>query len=231
MNHPVQKNIVLFDMDHTLVSANTIELWNAFLDQKGTLTPEECQQWRQFHVDYVNGQLDILASYSFELMIAKKIPLAIRALWLQEFFTDWVKDKISPIGLQLINTYKQQPETIVVLITATLAFIAAPVATYAAVDDLIATEPEIIAGDLSGKLLGIPSIGEGKLKRFQHWLQQKGYTPKHTILYSDSINDLPLLSEVDQAILVDPDHQLQQIGQQKNWPIMSFKVRESIESQ
>lgn len=217
------KHIILFDMDNTLVSANTIELWNAFLNAKGVLSADQNRQWRCFHEDYVLGKLDVAASYEFELSVFKSIPLACRTLWLDEFFRDSVQNKISRSGLGLIAHYQRQPETLVVLITASVDFIARPVALYSQVDALIATTPEFDGQDYTGKLLGVPSLGKGKVQKFQEWLTERYIQPMHTVLYSDSINDLPLLEYVQTPVVVDPDPVLEQVAQQKGWKIVSFR--------
>ncbi|HVV69891.1 MAG TPA: HAD-IB family hydrolase [Gammaproteobacteria bacterium] len=218
-----KRNVVLFDMDHTLVSANTVALWGEYLDQKGMVTEEEHARWNQFHADYIVGQLDVIASYEFELTMIKKIPAHLRQAWLEDFFNQLIKPKISSTGLRLIQEYKQQPDTLVILITATLAYIATTVASHAGVHHLIATEPQIADGEFTGKLAGVASIGPGKALRFQQWIKANNIVPTYTILYSDSINDLPLLSQVDKPIAVDPDINLKQIALDKNWDIISLK--------
>lgn len=217
-----EKNIVLFDMDNTLVSADTVELWQHYLMDKGLVTPAEEKQWQKFHDDYVLGQLAVPANYEFEISFLKKIPMVERTHWQQDFFHSCIKPKISTIGLRLINEYKQRPDTIVFLITATISFIAHPVAAYAGVHTLIATEEEIVAGEYTTRIVGAPSIGEGKKTRFLDWLKVNNIHPRHTILYSDSINDLPLLNIVNKPIIVDPDPQLRIIAAQKNWDIISL---------
>jgi len=43
------------------------------------------------------------------------------------------------------------------------------------------------------------------------------------VLYSDSINDLPLLSAVTTAIAVDPDARLEQEARSRGWEIRSLR--------
>ena len=42
---------------------------------------------------------------------------------------------------------------------------------------------------------------------------------KNTTFYSDSINDLPLLMEVEKPVAVNPDNQLREIALKNNWQI------------
>jgi len=221
-----EKNIVLFDMDNTLVSADTVELWQYYLEGKGLVTAEEKLQWQKYHDDYVLGQLEVPANYEFEIGFLKKISMAERAYWQKDFFDSCIKPKISKTGLRLIKEYKQRPDTIVILITATISFIALPVAHYSGVNEVIATQEEIIAGEYTTHVVGTPSIGEGKKLRFLDWVKQNNIQARYTILYSDSINDLPLLGIVNKPIIVDPDEKLKAIAKQKAWDIISFKNSE-----
>lgn len=215
-------HIVLFDMDHTLLLADTIGLWADFLDSKGILNEEERQKRLRFDEDYIHHRLDMEASYAFDLSLFLKVPITQRERWRQDFFEQCVRTKVSSTGLRLIHHYKSQPDTLVLLTTATHAFLATPVANYASVHALIATEEEIINGEYTGNISGIINMGEGKVKNFRSFLQQNQITPMHTILYSDSINDLPLLLEVNEPIVVDPDPRLLAIAQQRGWRIISL---------
>lgn len=216
-------NIVLFDMDNTLVSTDTVGLWAEFLDQKGILTEQDRIKRAHFDNAYIENRIDIATSYEFDLSLFLKVPAHLREPWRQEFFNNHVKEKITRLGLQLIHNYKKQPNTLVLLITATQEFLATPVAEHAKVHSLIATQEEIIDGEYTGKVAGIANMGEGKVKNFNAWLSQNQITPTHTTLYSDSINDLPLLSLVNKPIAVDPDRRLHQVALQRKWEIISLR--------
>ncbi len=218
-----QKNIVLFDMDNTLVTTDTIQLWSDFLHQKGFIDTEDKCIREGFHKDYLAGNLDIYACFENEIATIKNLGMEQGKKLREEFFVSKVIPKISRKGLELIKEYKQQPDTLVLLITATISFIARPVADYAEMDDLIATKEEIAAGEFTGKVAGVPSIGQGKVIRFQGWLDQHQISAKYSVLYSDSFNDLPLLNLVDKPIVVDPDEKLRNIALKHQWEIITFK--------
>lgn len=217
-----QKNIVLFDMDNTLVMADTVQLWGEFLQEKGWIDLDNQIARDQFHQDYMAGTLDLSANYRHEIITLKQIPLTHRHALRQEFFESRVKPKISLKGMQLIQEHKQAADTLVLLITATISFIAQPIAEYAQFDDLIATEEEIIDGEFTGHVAGIASIGDGKVIRLQQWLQQRGIEPIHQTLYSDSFNDIPLLTQVDRPVVVDPDEILKHLAREKCWEVTTF---------
>ena len=214
----------MFDMDNTLVSEDTIFLWQEFLDTKGITTDTDRKMRRKLDNDYCQGCLNLEEHFGFEISVIKRIPFAERELWTHEFFQKLVRPKISLKGLELIENYKKQKDTLVLLITATLSYLAQPVATAAKVDQLIATEGEIIDGDFTGRIAGIASIGKGKIERFNSWINDNNILPLHTIYYGDSINDVPLLETVHKPIAVDPDEKLKKIALEKSWEIISLKT-------
>lgn len=217
-----EKNIVLFDMDNTLVSADTMDLWGQFLESKGLVSEKEKKMRLKLTNDYLNRKLDVSENFNFEISLIKNIPNESRTAWRDEFFDILVKPKISKTALELIKDYKQDTDTIIILITASLSFIASPVAQYSEVHDLIATEAEMQNGKYTGEVSGIASLGKGKLDRFKLWLEKENIKPIHTTLYSDSINDLPLLEFVDKPIVVDPDQYLENIAAEKDWKMISL---------
>ena len=109
------------------------------------------------------------------------------------------------------------------IITATNSFITAPIAQLFNIDDLIAAEPEMNNGEFTGKLSGIPSFADGKVTRYEQWLQENNYQPETSGFYSDSHNDIPLLNMVTHPIVVDPDDLLKIEAEKRGWPVMSLR--------
>ena len=112
------------------------------------------------------------------------------------------------------------------MITATNAFVTAPIAKSFGIEHLIATDLEERDGRFTGKPRGTPSFREGKVTRLNEWLSARGQTlasyPK-SWFYSDSANDVPLMERVTHPIAVDPDARLTATAQSRGWPILSLK--------
>ena len=125
-------------------------------------------------------------------------------------------------GRSFIAQHQQQGDTLLI-ITATNSFITTPIAEKLGIQNLIATEPEIVDGIYTGKVTGTPSYQQGKVERLMDWLNKHSQPLEGSYFYSDSHNDLPLLNLVDHPIAVDPDPKLQAIAQQKDWKILSFR--------
>jgi len=145
---------------------------------------------------------------------------------LRNWHIKFMEQKINPIildkGKALLEKHKNDGDYLLI-ITATNHFVTGPIADALGVDDLIATNPEVIDGVYTGKVNGTPSYQEGKVERLNSWLAKTNMNLKGSYFYSDSHNDLPLLKQVDNPIAVDPDDQLAQTANNLNWPIISLR--------
>ena len=90
------------------------------------------------------------------------------------------------------------------------------------VEDRGATEAEMRDGRYTGRVQGVPCYREGKVERLKAWMTAHGETLEDSWFYSDSHNDLPLLSIVDHAVAVNPDDILRAETQTRGWRILQL---------
>jgi HAD superfamily hydrolase (TIGR01490 family) len=215
--------LAIFDLDNTLLSGDSDYLWGQFIVENNIVDGAWYQQANQdFYDQYLAGTMDIFEFLAFQLK-----PLADNSLVdLYRWRNQYLAEKIDPIllleGRSFIAQHQQQGDTLLI-ITATNSFITTPIAEKLGIQNLIATEPEIVDGVYTGKVAGTPSYQQGKVERLMDWLNKHSQTLEGSYFYSDSHNDLPLLNLVDHPIAVDPDPKLQAIAQQKDWKILSFR--------
>lgn len=215
-------HLTLFDMDHTLVPADTGTLWAQFLLERGLISSEQSQERAKFLLDYHAGTLNIEAAYAFELGVLQRLGAEKRKDLLQQFFEQSIKPIITPKALETVAKHRENGDYLL-MITATVEEIARPVAEFFAMDHLIGGRGVVdAAGNYTGEVELAPCMGRGKLIHLEEWLVKSGNNPAEYTFYSDSHNDLPLLEQVDVAIAVDPDPKLRQIAEENNWPIISF---------
>ena len=108
--------------------------------------------------------------------------------------------------------YKRQTNT----------FIIEPIARLHDVDGYLGCEFEIVKGQYTGELTGIPTYKEGKIIALDAWLESQNASASTIHFYSDSINDQPLLERADQAFVVDPDPALAHLANDRGWPVIQF---------
>jgi len=216
-------SIALFDLDNTLIAGDSDFLWGCFLVEQGIVDGASYERAnRRFYDQYKVGELDIHEFLAFQLR-----PLAEHDLQqLQRWRAQYVEEKIVPILLpkarQLIARHRDRGDTLVV-ITATNRFITSPIVELYGIEHLLATEPELVDGRYTGGVAGIPCFQDGKVRVLEDWVADRQLSLEDSSFYSDSHNDLPLLSRVSWPTAVDPDEILEAHARQRDWPVISLR--------
>ena len=215
--------LAIFDLDNTLLNGDSDHLWGQFLASKGVVDGDTYERENQrFYDEYKLGQLDIYEFLAFSLKpLAETDPDTLQKLH-QEFMASRIVPIISQKSRELLARHRQQGD-LLLIITATNRFVTEPIAQELAVDDLLATDPEMLNGRYTGQVTGIPCFKEGKVKRLNAWLANSQHSMEGSWFYSDSLNDIPLLEQVTHPVAVDPDETLAQHAEMKGWPIISLR--------
>ena len=215
--------LAIFDLDNTLLSDDSDYLWGQFLAQQGLVDTKTYERENQrFYDEYKAGTLDIFEFLEFSLRPLSENSIEDLEQLHLKFMDKSIRPKITSAARNKVEEHRQAGDTLLI-ITATNAFITAPIAVELGIENLLATEPEIIDGRYTGKVKGTPCFKEGKVVRLESWLKQTGLNLANSYFYSDSHNDLPLLEQVTTPIAVDPDDTLRQHAIMKGWEIISLK--------
>ena len=217
--------LALFDLDHTLLPLDSDYSWGEFTIRMGWVDPVSFAQRNDaFYADYQAGRLDIhdyvrFATEAFRL----KGPEAAHAAH-AKFMAEVIRPAIRPEALALIERHRAAGDHLLV-VTATNEFVTRPIVQALGIAELIAVELQRDAnGWFTGEIEGTPSMREGKVQRLQQWLDARGlsWTSVQTTFYSDSPNDLPLLSRVNHPVATNPDTVLRAEAHKRGWPILEL---------
>ncbi len=216
-------SLVLFDLDNTLLAGDSDHSWGEFLVEHELVDADQYRQRNdEFYHAYQQGQLDILAYLEFAVE-----PLTrFSSTKLSELHNTFMAEKIEPIRLPkaeaLIEKHRKAGDQLAI-ITATNRFITEPIASLFGIEHLMATELEKTPQGYTGKIIDEPCYQHGKLTHLERWLSQQPFDLSDSYFYSDSFNDLPLLSKVTHPIAVDPDPKLEAHAKQNGWQILSLR--------
>jgi HAD superfamily hydrolase (TIGR01490 family) len=215
--------LALFDLDNTLLAGDSDYAWGEFLVHENKVDPNHYARMNeQFYEDYQQGKLDIFEYLRFALApLAALEPQELVALH-HKFMNEVVSKMWLPAAEALVEKHRAAGDQLMV-ISATNRFIVEPICHRFGISEIIATEPEQQDGRYTGRVAGVPSYQQGKVTRLQQWLEEKGETLAGSHFYSDSINDLPLLKVVDQAVVVNPDELLLAEATQRGWPVLDLR--------
>ena len=215
--------LALFDLDNTLLAGDSDYAWGEFLVHEKRVDPDHYARMNeQFYDDYQQGQLDISEYLRFALApLAALEPADLEALH-QKFMSEVVSKMWLPAAQALVEKHRAAGDQLMI-ITATNRFIVEPICQRFGISAIIATEPERKEGRYTGNVVGVPSYQQGKVTRLQYWLDEHNETLAGSSFYSDSINDLPLLSAVEKPVVVNPDPLLLAEAKQRGWPVLDLR--------
>jgi len=216
-------NLALFDLDYTLLNGDSDHAWGQFLVDAGMVDGEVFKRKNDaFWAQYKAGTLNVHEYLLFALsMIAGKTPAELKPLH-DRYMAEKIEPMVTPAALALVDKHRND---LCAVVTATNSFITGPVALRFGVPHLIACVAEIADGRYTGKVAGVPSFREGKITRVEQWLAGMGKKLgdfERSYFYSDSLNDLPLLSVVNHPVAVNPDATLRDHALTQGWPILSL---------
>jgi HAD superfamily hydrolase (TIGR01490 family) len=217
-------NLALFDLDNTLLPIDSDYEWGQFLSKIGAVDAQaHAARNAAFFEQYQNGTLDPIEYLEFAFGTLAHFPRSQLDAWHAQFMHEVIQPVIHPAALELVNKHQSNGD-LLAIITATNRFVTGPIAEAFGVPHLIAAEPEISpSGDITGRLVGTPPFGAGKVINTKIWLASLGkQLPdfSHSFFYSDSQNDIPLLSVVSNPVATNPNARLLAHAKEHGWPTL-----------
>ena len=217
-------DLALFDLDHTLLPIDSDYEWGQFLVRQGVVDAHAYQRRNEaFFAQYQAGTLDPVEYLEFALgTLAAFEPSHLKDLHAQ-YLADVIEPAIRPKAVDLLRRHQDDGD-LVAIITATNGWLTAPIARRLGVEHLIAARPELDEhGHPTGRLAGTPTQGHGKVVHMHAWLEGLGRpfgTFERSWFYSDSHNDIPLLSVVSHPVATNPSEKLNQHAAAQGWKLL-----------
>ena len=216
-------NLAVFDLDHTLLQDDSDRGWNQFLVDIGVVSDSEfAESNERWYREYTGGTLDIHEYNRWAFRLHREHGTEQVTQWRDQYVRERGPAMIAPKTPEVLAKHRAQGDHILV-ITATSEFIAGPIIELIGIEDYLGLKNEIVDGNYTGELVGIPTFKAGKIDALQAWRAEHPSEFDKIWFYSDSHNDLPLLEQADYPVVVDGDERLSAHAQQMGWPQMTFR--------
>ena len=211
--------VAFFDLDHTLLSTDSNQLWFDYLHALGLLDGDMLARHAAFIHDYHAGRLDFHGLHAFRQTVDASIaPQRLRACR-EAFNRERLLPAVAPRAPALLDTLRRDG-MLTMVISASPEALVLPVARHLGVEHVLA------ADSTAGRNLPAPCFGPGKVLHAEAALAALGTSLaglEQSWFYSDSHNDLPLLEAVRCPVAVDPDPVLAQVARTRAWPVISLR--------
>ncbi len=141
----------------------------------------------------------------------------------EEIYDEIIAAKIWPGTRALAQAHLDAGQQ-VWLVTATPYELAEIIARRLGLTGALGTVAESVDGVFTGRLVGDILHGLGKAHAVRALAIREGLNLKRCTAYSDSINDVPMLSLVGTAVAVNPDGKLRDVARERGWQIRDFRT-------
>ncbi len=141
----------------------------------------------------------------------------------EEIFDELMAERIWSGTLALARIHLDAGQR-VWLVTAAPAELGEVIARRLGLTGAIGTVAEVRDGIYTGRLVGDLMHGPAKVAAIRALADAQGLDLSRCAAYSDSVNDLPMLSAVGRAVAVNPDSALRNAARQRGWEIRDFRT-------
>ena len=141
-----------------------------------------------------------------------------------EVFDEYMVDKLWPGTLALAQSHLDRGQR-VWLVSATPVEVAQVVAERLGLTGALGTQAQVIDDHYTGHLMGLPMHGKAKAEAIADLATAEGLDLARCSAYSDSANDIPMLSIVGNPVAVNPDHALRAHARTAGWQIRDYRSR------
>ncbi len=216
--------LTLFDLDNTLLDGDSDVLWCDFLIEQGVLDRQSFSSRNaDMEARYNAGTVGVEEFANFYVGTLAGRDLQAWEPVRHQFLQERIVPRIGQAAMDLVKQHRDAGD-LLVMTTATNRFITELTASHFGMDHLIATEPQLQDGRFTGQTTGILNMREGKVARLHAWLAQtsRSLADFESTAYSDSMNDLPLLTAVQTPVAVNPDARLRAEAQSRGWQVIAL---------
>src|SRR5438270_1064372 len=141
----------------------------------------------------------------------------------EEIYDDLMADRIWS-GTRALAQLHLDAGQRVWLVTAAPAELASLIARRLGLTGALGTVSESKDGVYTGRLVGEPLHGPAKAEAINALAEREGLDLTRCSAYSDSVNDLPMLSLVGHPVAVNPDAQLRHEARANGWEVRDFRT-------
>lgn len=216
-----------FDVDNTIMRGTSIyHLARGLFARKiltaSDLTSYAIAQGRLLMAGTSETATDMAKITENALAFVKGRTTTELAMLCEEIYDEIMADKVWPGTVQLAHSHRAAGHQ-VWLVSAAPIELATIIATKLGLTGAVATISEIVDGVYTGRLLSTPMHGAAKAQAVHELAQANNIDLVASFAYSDSSNDIPMLTTVGNPTAINPDSGLRQYAEEHSWPIHDFR--------
>jgi HAD superfamily hydrolase (TIGR01490 family) len=221
-----------FDLDNTLLRGASIYYFARGLSARGFFTSRDLVKFvaAQARFRVVGKEMtheQLLEMREEALSFVKGKEVAEIVAFGEEIWDELMADKVWSGTVAMARAHLDAGQR-VWIVTATPIELAQIVARRLGLTGALGTVAEVRNGHYTGRLVGEPLHGPAKAAAIRSLSQREGLELRRCTAYSDSANDVPMLSAVGTAVAVNPDPELRRYANEQDWQIRDVRTGRKV---
>jgi HAD superfamily hydrolase (TIGR01490 family) len=216
-----------FDVDNTMIRGASIYFFGKGMAGRGLISTGDILRfgWEQLRFR-VRGKEDLQAvaearDKALGLVAGKSVAEIVA--YGEEIYDELMERRIWS-GTRALAQQHLDAGQRVWLVTATPVELARIIAARLGLTGALGTVSEVEDGLYTGRLVGEPLHGPAKAEAVRALAEREGLDLSRCTAYSDSSNDVPMLSAVGHAVAVNPDTALRIEARERGWEVRDFRT-------
>ena len=217
-----KKIAAFFDVDNTLVRGSVSILFGKVAFSGGSIKRRDIWRFAWEHLRFIrrgekNSKMANIKDRALSLTKGHSVQ-ELRGL-IDEVYRSEIKPRLWPRSLERVKYHLDQGHEVWLVSAAPVELveaIAKDIGANGALGTIVGHDGDV----LTGELVGDPLHGKQKLHAVEKLAIERGIDLKASFGYSDSTNDLPLLTAVGHPVAVNPDSQLRKYAAAAGWEIL-----------
>lgn len=215
------RRAAFFDMDKTLVRANTGVLYARWRFRRGESGMRDMARVMWWSAQYAAGVVDAGAVSRYAASTLRGIDEAAFADQCRIWFDEMVLPIVAEGARPVIEQHRRDGDILAIL-TGSTPYAAGPLGDTLGIPHRIASTLEVRGGAFTGAVEAPLCFGEGKVARAERFAAEHDIDLATSSFYTDSISDLPMLLRVGNPVVVNPDPRLAVRARRKGWPVLRW---------
>ena len=224
---PDPTGAAFFDVDNTVMRGASIYHFARGLAARKILTGSDIARfaWQQvvFRVGGREQHGHMTAAREKALSLVAGMDVATIVALGEEIYDEVMADRIWS-GTEALAQQHLDAGQRVWLVTATPVELASIIARRMGLTGALGTVSEVVDGKYTGRLVGDILHGPAKAEAVRALAEREGLDLSRCAAYSDSSNDLPLLSLVGYPCAVNPDTRLRAEARARGWQVRDYRT-------
>lgn len=221
----MMREAAFFDLDKTIIAGSSTLAFGKPLYRAGFLHRGTLLRLGIAQISYM-----LFGADESSLERARDEMLDLVSGWhkaeIESIIAETLDDVIEPLvfaeALFLIDEHKRAGRAVYVVSASPEEFVT-PIAAMVGIDGVIATR---IRTDRLGRY--VPELeqyvmGPGKVDAMRRVAERDGLDLSRSFAYTDSFTDIPMLEIVGNPIVVNPEKDLKEEAESREWPILEFQ--------